>query len=142
MTQTRLPMPLFAMLILLARCRAHLPSASCRAEVEHAEPLPVILPDLPHPEAGMLCQRGEFLAGVLAGILGMDGFIPLEPDFLFSYAHALRVAAAQMHLHPPQCLVVERMMLKTADIEIRIQFAVDALQEIEIEGGRNTCAVV
>ena len=59
-----------------------------------------------------------------------------------SYVDHLVVTADEVHLHPPEPLVIARPVLETFQLEIRTEFPVDAGEQIEIEGCRHTLAVI
>ena len=50
--------------------------------------------------------------------------------------------AHQVHLHPPEVRVVEGPMAPGAQVEVRPQLAIDALQQVEVEGGGDPGGIV
>ena len=72
----------------------------------------------------------------------MDGLPGGEVEPLAADLHALIQGAHQVHLHPPEVRVVEGPMAPGAEVEVRPQLAIDALQQVEVEGGGNPGGIV
>src|ERR1019366_6479084 len=109
----------------LKRLRGHQ-----RGNREHAR---AICPRLARCPARAARQRGEALEAVFVAALGMDAFAGAERETPAEHPHALRLAADQVHLDPVPLAVVDRAMGERAGVEIAAQFAVDAMEHIEIE---------
>ena len=81
-----------------------------------------------HPEAGPFRQPEHFFREELVGRLGPDGFAgpELNGQAAAGDRHGLVHARSQMHLDAALALVPAGLVLKVAQLEIAIQFAIDA----------------
>ena len=75
-------------------------------------------------------------------ILSMDRFAFVEGETVFSNRHLLIDPAFQMHLDARLVIVPDGAMGKGVEIEIRIEFAIDPGQQIEIEGRGHTGRII
>src|SRR5262245_25167477 len=97
---------------------------------EHAV---LVGPAFLHLPAGGLCQRGKTVKAVFVAVLGVNALARAEREVMAEHAHALRLAADQMHLDAVAVAVVDRAMHEARKIEIAAELAVDAFEHIEIE---------
>src|SRR5258708_27589309 len=97
---------------------------------EHAG---AIGPGLARGPARATRQRGEAFEAVFIAVLGVDGFAGAEREASAKHAHGLRPAADQMHFDPVTLAIIDRAMPECGEIEIAAEFAVDAMEHVEIE---------
>src|SRR5262245_17897559 len=72
----------------------------------------------------------------------MDALAGAERELMAEHAHALRLAADQVHLDAMAVAVVDRAMDEAGEVEIAAELAVDALQHIEVEARGDAGRVV
>src|ERR1700752_1937991 len=104
----------------------------CDDPMNRETPL-LVGPALLHQPARSLCQGGEAVKTVFVAVLGVNALARPEREVMAEHAHALRLAADQVHLDAMAVAVVDRAMHEAGGIEIAAELAVDALQHIEIE---------
>src|SRR5262249_47737445 len=110
-----------------------------RMDREHPGLVGPALLDLP---ARGLRQRGEAVKTVLVAVFGVNALARTERELMAEHAHALRLAADQVHLDAMAVAVIDRAMHEAGEIEIAAKLAVDALQHIEIEARGDTSGIV
>src|SRR5258707_8647318 len=79
---------------------------------------------------------------VLVRILGMNRFALIEGNLVVVDENPLRIAADEMHLDAARALVVERAVRERSEVERSAELAIDAAEEIEIEGGSDAEGIV
>ena len=72
----------------------------------------------------------------------MDRLALLEIEASARHSHRLPAQAPQMHLDTALRFVPPGFMLKGTEVEIAAKLPVDALQQVEIEGGRHALGIV
>src|SRR5262245_54815574 len=72
----------------------------------------------------------------------MDGLAGAEFETAAGDAHALALAAGEMHLDAPALHVEEGLMAEGANVEIAAKLAIDAREQIEIEARGDALGVV
>src|SRR3984957_9703845 len=94
--------------------------------------------------AGPLTHLNDFSGIVFVRAFGPDGFAftHIETETRFANGDALPGFRLQMHFHAPLGLVVTRHMLEKRQIEIGVEVAVDAREEVHIERGGHAGWVV
>ena len=107
-----------------------------------AEHLLGIRPMVQRTEAGARRQALEFGDGIFAGILGMDALAGAEADGATGDGDDLVGEALDVDLDASRLRVVERCMLESVEVEIGIELAIDALQQVEVEGRGDALLVV
>ena len=70
----------------------------------------------------------------------MDALAVGEAERAAGHAHALAGKAHEMHLDAARSLVVDRVMGEAVEIEIAAELAIDALEQIEVEGSGHAAA--
>src|ERR1700691_2992141 len=87
-------------------------------------------------EAGGARHRKYFLRRVFVAAFGPDGFAldKLYTQFGGTNMHGLAAQGLEMHLDAASLMIDSGHMLKLREIEIGIQFAIDASQQIQVEG--------
>src|SRR5712691_13448837 len=78
-------------------------------------------------------ERPEGVDRVFVAVLGMDGLAAPEVEALAAHADPLRDAAGEMHLDAPLLAVEERIVAELGEIEVSLELAVDAAEQVEIE---------
>src|SRR5690242_21264875 len=106
---------------------------------EHAAPVGPALLHLPTRGLG---QRRKAVKAVLVAVLGMNAFAGAERKVMAEHAHALRLAADQVHLDAVAVAIIDRAVKEARDVEIAAELAVDALQHIEIEARGDAGGIV
>jgi hypothetical protein len=105
--------------------------SGCRqAQVMHAEPLPRISPGFLWPIASVRSQAVKFFQGIFVGILCVEGLSRLEAEMCRLNTDALSLAADEMHLDASCRLVVKSTVLKPFRYKIRIELALDPVEQI------------
>src|SRR5436305_14991422 len=105
-----------------------MPSFSLGDQQRVREPLPFIGPRSRDREAGRARDPLELRGGVLVPALGVDR-LPLGEGGVEAEgvdAHALLLAADEVHLDPRALLVVERAVGEAVEAEMAAELAVDA----------------
>src|SRR5436305_2019387 len=92
--------------------------------------------------AGAASQRGETLKAVFVAVLGVNGFAGAERETAAQDPDRLRLAADQVHLDAMTLAIVDRTMRERGSIEIASKFAIDAVEQIEIETRGNASLIV
>src|ERR1041385_8260185 len=97
------------------------------------EPLPLVGPGVRDGEAGGAGDPLDLRGGVLAGALRVDrlAFGERELDLERVDAHALFLAADEVHLDARFFLVVEREMREAVEAEGAAELAVGASEDVE-----------
>src|SRR5215204_820428 len=115
-----------------------------RHEEVAAEALGRVEPGVLAPEAGLGGERRKLVERILVGVLRVDALARAEVDAEVERldADGLRARAFEVHLDAPLRLVVERDVAEVAQGEVGAQLAVDAREEVEVEGGRDAERVV
>lgn len=91
------------------------------------------------------CFGGELAEGfdaVFVRALGMQAFAALEGEALAGGLHLLLVAADQVHLHAVLLPVPLRQVIEGVRIEVAMQFAIDAHQQVFVEPRGDALGVV
>src|SRR4051812_4415407 len=101
-----------------------------------------IEPAMLRDETGACGERLEFVDRVLVRILGMDGLACSELEMPVSHAHALTLAADEMHFDAARGRIVVCAMLELRKIEVAAKLAVDAREHVEVERGGHALSVV
>src|SRR5215475_13861308 len=104
-------------------------------ELMNREHSRLVGPALLHLPARCLCQRGKAVKTVFVAVLGVNALAGPEREVMAEHAHALRLAADQVHLDAMAVAVVDRAVDEAGEVEIAAELAIDALQHIEIELG-------
>src|SRR5215472_10461693 len=107
-----------------------------------AEQLGGVGPGVDGAEASAGRQGAEFGDRIFVGIFGVNKFVFGEAEAGAGNARFLRNEAANVDFDPSLSLIVESDMLESVDLEVGVEFAVDALEEVEVEGGGNPGSVV
>src|SRR3954469_14160395 len=92
--------------------------------------------------SGPACQCREGIQCVLVAVLGVDGLAGAEFEHPACQPYLLPLLAGEMHLDAATVGIVEGMMAETCKIEVAVELAVDAREEVEIEPGRDAGFVV
>src|SRR5512143_2336591 len=95
---------------------------------------PVVLPFVRELPAGALGERAEFVAAELVGMLGVQRFAEGEMEALARNPYVLLGEAHQMHFDAARHWIVERVVAEARRLEVGVQLAVEAVEEIEVEG--------
>lgn len=93
-------------------------------------------------ETGGVGERAESRNSVFVGEFRDNFFADVEMEFVPAKMHGLRPLADEMHFDTVRIVIINGPMSPLRRLEIRIQFAVRALQDVEIERRGNPCAVV
>src|SRR5690606_9351245 len=93
-------------------------------------------------KAGALGQAQEAVGAVLVGVLGVQALAGLEAEGALLDAHLLCQRADQVHLDARFARVEEGAVAEAARLDVAVQLATDASQQIEIESGGDAGAVV
>src|SRR3954463_138244 len=92
--------------------------------------------------AGATRQCAKRVDRIFIAVLGVDGFAGAELDALPAHLDALALEARQMHLDARTVAVKEGMMLEAGWIELGVELAIDARQQVEIELRRHALRIV
>src|SRR5690606_23643487 len=109
---------------------------------------PRVGPDPPEAKPGALGDRLEFRDLVLVAAFGDDRFALIErerePTASPGTAHVdvLRTSTHEPHFDPAVSLVVRRMVLEGAGIEIGAELAVQTNEHVQVERRRDAFGVV
>src|SRR4029453_10917784 len=99
-------------------------------------------PDAVDLEARGARQGAEVLQLVLVRALGVDRLAAREGEAAAGERDDLIAAAHQVHLDPALAAVPERAVIEGGDVEVGAELAVDAVQQVAVELGRDTERVV
>src|ERR1700733_9844442 len=99
-----------------------------------AEQLGRISPGGCRAPAGAFSQACELIEIVFIRTLCVNSFALSEAKRLPGDMNRLTPAADQMHFDPALVLVIDRTVAETCEIEVTIQLAIDADQQVQIEG--------
>src|SRR5690606_7956694 len=108
----------------------------------HAEQLPGIGPEPPGVESGTVGQLDKTLHTVFVGVFAVQAFPGPKAKQLAFEGHGLRDTADQMHLDARLILIEKRAVNEARRIDVAVQFAANAVQQIQIEGRRDLGAVI
>jgi len=89
-------------------------------------------------------QADEFVLGIFVGAFRPDRFVffELNGDGSFRDGDGLTGAGAKVHFDAVRCCIEESRVRELPEIEIGAEFAIDAGEKIEIEGGGDTDGIV
>src|SRR4051812_2323975 len=93
-------------------------------------------------ETGGRCQPRESLERVFVGKLGDDFFAVAEAKFPAADADSLFAFAHEVHLDAAFALIINRAMFPALYVEVRAELAICADEQVQIERGSHTGAVV
>jgi len=95
-------------------------------------------------ETGGASHRKHFLWRVFVAAFGPDRFTreKLDEKLGGGNMHGLAAHGSQMHLHASGFVIDSGHVLKLREIEVGIQFAIDARQQIQVEGSGYSQRVV
>src|SRR5262249_18124161 len=88
------------------------------------------------------CQFTETSQSVFVRILRQDWLTFAQREGLTRYLYGLVRARHEIHLNPARTGVVDRMVPELIEVEIRSKVPIDAGEQVEVERGRHTLAVV
>ena len=75
-------------------------------------------------------------------ILGVDALAFGETEGAAHHPHGPAHKTHEIHLHAALGLVIDRMMGEAIEIDVAIELAIDALEQIEVEGSGDPAPVV
>src|SRR5262249_50336031 len=125
-----------------AGCTLRSLPAQGSAQRVHTEHGLVVRPNPSRLPVGRSRQGLELGDWIFIGILRVDAPAGLKGKTLALDGDALIFLTDQVHLDAAMSGIVNRFVPEGAKIEITAQFAIDARQQIEVEGGRDTGAIV
>ena len=79
---------------------------------------------------------------VFVAVLGVDGLAGAEFDHAARHPHLLPLLAGEMHLDAVALGIVEGVMAEACEIEVAVELAIDAREQVEIELRRDAGGVV
>ena len=92
---------------------------------------------VPAARAGEILKLGD---RVFVRVLGVDALAASEGERAAEHMHALLGEAHEINLDTPGLSVPHRVMGEAGEIECALKLAIDAGQQIEIEGGGDALA--
>lgn len=113
-----------------------------RFEVPETEALVAIGPEGAGAPAGLLGEKSEVVDAVFVAVFGDDVVALLEGEGLVGDGDDLIAAADKTHFDATFSFVVEGAMFEAIDIDLGAAFAVDAGEEVEVEGGGDALGIV
>src|SRR5215831_16751510 len=104
---------------------------------------PVLIgPRVPWPPSGAARQRSESVDRVFMRVLGVNALAFDEAKLVPEDANGLARQTHEMHLDTAFGVVIDRIMGETPDIDVAAELAIDAFEQIEVEGGGDAAAIV
>ena len=107
-----------------------------------AEVLTLVHPRLLQAPPGRSGQISKLADGVFVGVLRVDALAFLEEEAGSADFDFLRNQAHEMHLDAAVAAIVDGLMPEVLEIEAGFDFPIDAIEKIEIEGGRHAGCVI
>ncbi len=95
-------------------------------------------------EAGVVSEADEFVMGIFVGTFGPDRFVLFELNGYGSFREGnfLPGAGAKVHFDAVRCFVEDGDVGELRKVEVGAEFAIDASQEVEIEGSGDSDRVI
>src|SRR5712692_2013659 len=82
-------------------------------------------------------QRAEGFERVLVAVFGVDGLAGAHLDGSAGDPHLLAPLAGEVHLDAVALGIVEGMVAEACEVEVAVELAIDARQQVEVEPGRD-----
>jgi osmoprotectant transport system permease protein len=111
-------------------------------QIHHREILAVVRPDMAHRKPTGDREAAQVVPAVLVRVFAADRFPFRDCETFAADTHTLIGSADEMHLDTARRGIVKRVVPEAIEAEIAVQLAIDARQQIEVEGRRYACAVV